>query len=152
MFDEIARGLASAMVRGNYRPGGLPSLEARGIVRGPCDFIPLAAILLLSACARVPTETATPTLPSAPVQQPRESGVLIGLTGNELVSRFGNPALQIREGNSFKIQFRGRLCVLDAFLYPSTGAQYRVTHVEARSLAGTDTNQSDCIRTLEYPG
>ncbi len=116
-------------------------------------FHPLAAILFLSACARVPTDTATPTLPSVPTAQPpRESGVLVGMTGNELVTRFGSPVLQIREGNSFKIQFRGRLCVLDAFLYPSTGAQYRVTHVEARSLSGLDTNQSDCIRTLEYPG
>ena len=116
-------------------------------------FHPFAAILFLSACARVPTETATPTPPpTSPVSPPRESGVLIGQTGNELVTRFGSPALQIREGNSFKIQFRGRLCVLDAFLYPSTGAQYRVTHVEARSLAGSDTNQNDCIRTLEYPG
>ena len=110
------------------------------------------ALLALSACARVATETATPTPPPAPVPQPRESGVLIGLTGNELVTRFGRPALQIKEGNSFKLQFRGQLCVLDAFLYPSTGAQYRVTHVETRSRAGTDTNQSDCIRTLEYPG
>ena len=111
------------------------------------------ALLALSACARVPTETATPTPPPAPpAQQPRESGVLIGLTGNELVTRFGRPVLQIKEGNSFKLQFRGQLCVLDAFLYPSTGAQYRVTHVEARSRAGTDTNQADCIRTLEYPG
>lgn len=111
------------------------------------------ALLALSACARVPTETATPTPPPAPpVQQPRESGVLIGLTGNELVTRLGRPVLQIKEGNSFKLQFRGQLCVLDAFLYPSTGAQYRVTHVETRSRAGTATNQSDCIRTLEYPG
>ena len=109
--------------------------------------------LALSACARVPTETATPTPPPPPpVQQPRESGVLIGLTGNELVTRFGRPVLQIKEGNSFKLQFRGQLCVLDAFLYPSTGAQYRVTHVEARSRAGSDTNQADCIRALEYPG
>ena len=113
----------------------------------------LTSVLALSACARVPTETATPTPPPAPVvQQPRESGVLIGLTGNELVTRFGRPVLQIKEGNSFKLQFRGQLCVLDAFLYPSTGAQYRVTHVETRSKAGTDTNQGDCIRTLEYPG
>ena len=78
--------------------------------------------------------------------------MLIGLTGNELVTRFGRPVLQIKEGNSFKLQFRGQLCVLDAFLYPSTGAQYRVTHVEARSRSGAATNQSDCIRTLEYPG
>jgi hypothetical protein len=100
----------------------------------------------------VPTETATPAPTPPPAQQPRESGVLIGLTGNELVTRFGRPVLQIKEGNSFKLQFRGALCVLDAFLYPSTGAQYRVTHVEARSRAGTNTNQADCIRTLEYPG
>ena len=110
------------------------------------------ALLALAACARVPTETATPAPPPPPVQQPRESGVLIGLTGNELVTRFGRPALQIKEGNSFKLQFRGQLCVLDAFLYPSTGAQYRVTHVEARSRAGSDTNQADCIRALEFPG
>ena len=111
------------------------------------------ALLALSACARVATETATPTPPPVPpVTQSRESGVLIGLTGNELVTRFGRPALQIKEGNSFKLQFRGQLCVLDAFLYPSAGAQYRVTHVEARSRAGSDTNQADCIRALEYPG
>lgn len=111
------------------------------------------ALLVLSACARVPTETATSTPPpTSPAPQPRESGVLIGLTGNELVSRFGRPVLQIKEGNSFRLQFRGQLCVLDAFLYPSAGAQYRVTHVEARSRAGTDTNQRDCIRMLEYPG
>jgi hypothetical protein len=111
-------------------------------------LIPLFAI---TACARVATEPVTPSAPSSSPAQPRESGVLIGLTGNELVSRFGNPALQVREGNSFKIQFRGSLCVLDAFLYPAAGAQYRVTHVETRSRAGTATNQADCIRALEYP-
>ena len=106
-------------------------------------------LLLVAACARVPPETATPTPPPAPpVQQPRESGVLIGLTGPELAVRFGRPALQIKEGNSFKLQFRGPQCVLDAFLYPSNGGQYRVTHVETRSLAGTDTNQLACISAL----
>lgn len=115
-------------------------------------FLLLIPLFAMTACARVATEPATaPSVPVVPAQ-PRESGVLIGLTGNELVSRFGNPTLQIREGNSFKIQFRGQLCVLDAFLYPSTGAQFRVTHVETRSRAGTATNQADCIRTLEYPG
>lgn len=114
----------------------------------------ILSVLALSACARTPTETATPATvpPVAPVQQARESGVLIGKTANDLVARFGRPVLQIKEGNSFKLQFRGASCVLDAFLYPSTGAQYRVTHVEARTRAGIDSNQGDCIRTLEYPG
>lgn len=111
-------------------------------------LIPLIAV---TACARVATEVPAPAPAPITPAQPRESGVLIGLTGNELVSRFGNPTLQIREGNSFKIQFRGQLCVLDAFLYPAAGAQYRVTHVETRSRAGTATNQADCIRTLEFP-
>jgi hypothetical protein len=115
-------------------------------------FLLLLPLLAVAACARVATQTPAPAPAPAVPAQPRESGVLIGLTGNELVSRFGNPALQIREGNSFKIQFRGPLCVLDAFLYPSTGAQFRVTHVETRSRSGTATNQADCIRMLEYPG
>ena len=109
-------------------------------------------LLAIAACARVPE----PEVPSAPIvqqpQQPRESGPLIGLTANDLVTRLGKPALQIREGNSFKIQYRGSRCVLDAFLYPSSGAQHRVTHVEARTPAGIDTHQADCIRSLEYPG
>ena len=107
--------------------------------------------LAIAACARVPVEPEVPSTPVVAQPQPRESGVLIGLTANELVSRFGRPALQIREGNSFKLQYRGSRCVLDAFLYPS-GGQHRVTHVEARTTAGVDTHQTDCIRSLEYPG
>jgi hypothetical protein len=112
----------------------------------------LACSVFLSAgCASVPTETPkTPATP--PVAQPRETGSLIGLTGNELVIRFGRPALQIREGNSVKIQFRGPRCVLDTFLYPGSGNQYRVTHVETRALSGVDTAQADCIAALAYPG
>ena len=113
----------------------------------------LAAVPLLAvaACARVPAKPEVPAAPVVAQPQPRESGVLIGLTANELVGRLGKPALQIREGNSFKIQYRGSRCVLDAFLYPS-GGQHRVTHVEARTGAGVDTHQADCIRSLEYPG
>lgn len=110
-----------------------------------------APLLAIAACARVPAQPEVPAAPPAQ-PQPREAGVLIGLTGNDLVRRFGAPALQIREGNSFKIQYRGARCVLDAFLYPSSGGQHRVTHVETRTPAGGDTSQPDCIRALEYPG
>ena len=114
----------------------------------------LAAVPLLAiaACARVPAEPEVPAAPVVAQPQPRESGVLIGLTANQLASRFGRPALQIREGNSFKLQYRGSRCVLDVFLYPSGGAQHRVTHVEARTPTGVDIYQTDCIRSLEYPG
>jgi len=104
--------------------------------------------LVVAGCARVPTEQ--PKTPSVPITpQPREAGTLIGLSGAELVGRLGRPELQIREGNSLKVQFRGRTCVLDAFLYPGAGSQYRVTHVESRNVAGTDLPQQVCISDID---
>ncbi len=114
-------------------------------------FLLILPLLAIAACARVPAKPESPAVPT-PSPQPREGGALIGLTANEVVNRLGKPALQIREGNSFKLQYRGSRCVLDAFLYPAGGGQHRVTHVEARTPAGTDTSQPDCVRSLEYPG
>ena len=106
------------------------------------------AFVLAGCAARQPQpEVAQP----APVVQPPSSGQLIGLTSSELVGHFGSPALQIREGSSLKLQFRGRLCVLDAYLYPSTGGALRVTHVDTRTQSGIDTDQAACISALENP-
>ena len=55
---------------------------------------------------------------------------------SELVGHFGNPALQVREGTSLKLQFRGRSCVLDAYLYPPEQHVLRVTHVDTRDAVG----------------
>jgi hypothetical protein len=110
--------------------------------------IVLSGSLLLAACATAPK-------PSAPVAQPPPSahtrGEIVGLTAEELVRRFGNPALQIREGNSVKFQFRNSECVLDAYLYPTGNAPYRVTYVDTRTRAMTDIDQEVCIRSLEAP-
>ena len=76
---------------------------------------------------------------------------IMGLTANELVGHFGTPALQIREGTSLKLQFRGRNCVLDAYLYPQSGGALRVTHIDARRPNGADTDQAACIAALENP-
>jgi hypothetical protein len=110
----------------------------------------LALTLFLAACATAPQKPAA----QAPVTQaPREPRQLLGLTAAELVGHFGNPALQVREGNSLKLQFRTRRCVLDAYLYPSPGggAVLRVTHVDARLPSGADTDQAACISALESP-
>ncbi len=110
----------------------------------------LAFTLLLSACATAPrqTETAPP-----PTTQPQPQGPrgLIGLTTSELVGHLGNPALQIREGTSLKLQFRARACVLDAYLYPSSNGLLRVTHVDTRAPSGIDYNQAACVSALENP-
>jgi len=111
--------------------------------------IALATILFLAGCATAPQKPApvTPVTPS-----PQSRGDLLGLTSGELVQRFGNPALQIREGAGLKLQFRRRGCVLDAYLYaaPSGGVE-RVAHVDARLPSGADTNQIGCIAALQGP-
>ena len=72
------------------------------------------------------------------------------MTAGELVLRFGQPALQVREGPGLKLQFRGRTCVLDAYLYPPVqgGGPERVTHVDTRLPSGNDTPQPACIASL----
>ena len=103
--------------------------------------------LLLAGCATAPQQ--------APLQQgivettPREGGSLVGLTPQELVGEFGTPALQIHEGTSLKLQFRGQSCVMDAYLYPSgTGGILKVTHVDTRLPSGSDIDQAACVSEL----
>lgn len=111
----------------------------------------LAASLTLvaAACATAP-RTAPQPVPEVP-QSTHTRGEIIGLTAEELVRRLGAPALQIREGESLKLQFRSDQCVLDAYLYPSGNAPYRVTYVDARSRSLTDVDQALCIDSIEAP-
>jgi hypothetical protein len=108
-----------------------------------------ASALLLSACATAPQQTQSGP-PPAPAQ-PQARGGLIGLSASELVGHLGNPALQIREGSSVKLQFRGRACVLDAYLYPVANGGLHVTHIDTRAPSGIDFDQAACIATLEHP-
>ena len=107
----------------------------------------LASTLLLSACATAPRQPEPQPVSAAPI--PPSSGGLIGLSASQLVSRLGNPALQVREGSSVKLQFRTARCVLDAYLYPHSDNQLRVTHIDTRASSGIDTNQAVCIATFE---
>ena len=113
-------------------------------------FLALSVILFAAACAPRPQQPAP--APPAPVQPQQRQSSLYGLTAQELVGHFGKPALQIREGTSVKLQFRGPRCVLDAYLYPSRDAQMRVTYVDTRGPSGADIDQAACILALETPG
>ncbi|HEX2803816.1 MAG TPA: hypothetical protein VHN55_07550 [Sphingomicrobium sp.] len=110
-------------------------------------LVVLSTSLLLAACATAPR-------PAQPEQVPPSAhtrGEIIGLTAQELVSRFGTPALQIREGESLKLQFRSRECVLDAYLYPSGTAPHRVTYVDTRTRSLAEIDQALCIDSLDSP-
>jgi len=108
------------------------------------------ATLVVAGCATAP-EPPQPQQPVAITPSPHVRGDLIGMTAGELVQRLGTPALQIREGSSLKLQFRGSRCILDAYLYPpasGAGAE-RVTYVDARLRSGADTDQAGCVAALE---
>jgi hypothetical protein len=112
----------------------------------------LASALFLAGCATRPEPP-----PPAPVQtvqpQPvqRQATRLTGMTTRDLTTHFGHPALQVQEGRSLKLQFRGRSCVLDAYLYPNQSGVLVVMHVDTRAPSGAGTDQATCISALEYP-
>lgn len=78
-------------------------------------------------------------------------GGVIGAPAAALVKRFGEPRLDLAEGDAHKLQFSGKSCVLDIFLYPlSAGAQPTATHVEARlRQGGAPADAGACIREVE---
>jgi len=112
----------------------------------------LAATALLAACATQPMPVQT-RQQGPPSVAGDTGGRLVGLTAEQLVQRFGTPALQIREGNSWKLQFRSLRCVLDAYLYPGTSglAPYRVTYVDTRTPSLATIDQTDCISSFPAP-
>lgn len=108
-------------------------------------LLPVAAFVLLAGCvAREPAPSVPVPAPVAPKPQVVHSD-LMGATAGQLIQLFGQPALQVREGPGLKLQFRGRSCVLDAYLYPQGTSGERVTYVDARLPSGNDTNTQECI-------
>jgi len=87
----------------------------------------------------------------APSATPREIHTnLSGATAGELMQLLGQPALQIREGPGLKLQFRGRSCILDTYLYPpqqGTGPE-RVTYIDARTSSGGSADKEQCVLSM----
>ena len=108
-------------------------------------LVPMMACLLLVGCVRAPQQPEP--LPKPPSPTPSVPGGLVGLSAGELIQRMGQPALQVREGPGLKLQWRGRSCVLDAYLYLQ-GSVERVAHVDTRLSNGNDTSQPACIASL----
>jgi hypothetical protein len=110
------------------------------------------AALFVAGCATAPEQPQPEPQPRPiPVRpEPPLRGDLIGMTAGELVQRLGRPALQIREGQSLKLQFRGAACILDAYLYSPGDASgpERVAHVDARLSSGAETDPRICVATM----
>ena len=113
-------------------------------------LLALSLILSAAACAPRPQAASVPVATPAPPPV-RSQSSLFGLGVQDLVDHFGKPALQIHEGSSVKLQFRGTRCVLDAYLYPARDGQLRVTYIDTRGTSGANMNQAACILALESP-
>jgi len=131
-----------------------------------------AAALLLAGCtttvvpppkqpppASPASQPIPPTRPATPLVTGARAPEIQRLPGLEeviehdaasLVRRFGDPRLDVREGDMRKLQFAGEACVLDVFLYPLHEGQEPVaTHVEARRASdGQDVDRAACVAAL----
>lgn len=132
------------------------------------SFTGLALALAVSACStgytpiaqQPPPRASTPVTPQprpteafrAPPTQPANglSGIL-GSQAAALTQRFGAAKIDLQEGDARKLQFLGRDCVLDVFLYPrASGADPVAAHVEARLRSnGSAVDRESCIREVE---
>ena len=137
------------------------------------SIVPL--VLLAAACTAVPAsapreaasappprvqQPVPPTRPALPPTNDARAPQVLRLAGLDdviehdaatLARRFGDPRLDVREGDMRKLQFAGEACVLDVFLYPlREGAEPVATHVEARRASdGQDVDRAACVRALQ---
>ncbi|WBH17331.1 hypothetical protein [Sphingomonas radiodurans] len=107
-----------------------------------------AVLLLVSACATVPSGTAERgdrvPIPFTGAGLER----VIGQDAAALTRLFGTPNADVREGTARKLQFQSRICVLDTYLYLKGSAEPRVTYVDARQADGSAIDRASCVAAL----
>jgi hypothetical protein len=105
--------------------------------------------LLLAGCVSTP-----PVRPLViPTRSPpmRATGLerVLGANARALVALFGAADQDVHEEGSQRLQFRGPICVLDAYLYPeSKGRDPVVTYIDARQPDGRDIDRASCVAAM----
>lgn len=101
-----------------------------------------------------PVRQPSRTVPRDPQFQvaPGLEGV-VGAGRKDLVRQFGEPRLDVWEGDARKLQFTGAACVLDIYLYPTTSSREPLaTFVDARRPSDSqDVDRAACIAALRRP-
>jgi hypothetical protein len=118
--------------------------------------LPLLALLALAACGPGESEVARPAniprpAPHIPVPETAlAAGVdrVQGQTAPRLIAQFGTPQIDVQEGSARKLQFKGPICVLDAYLYAEGRSEAVVTHIDTRQRDGTPIDQASCVVAL----
>jgi hypothetical protein len=97
-----------------------------------------------------PVERTAASFPARPIAVARGLESVIGKDISALKRQFGEPRLDVVEVYGRKLQFVGKPCILDAFLYPeSKGGREVVTYVDARRSDGTAVDRAACIEALQ---
>jgi hypothetical protein len=119
----------------------------------------LLATLLLGGCASTPAAAPRPAappertaaaLPIRPVIDRRGMDAVMGKDMPTLKRLFGEPRLDVIEVYGRKLQFTGKACVLDVFLYPDgKGGSEVVTYVDARRSDGAAVDRAACVDALQ---
>jgi hypothetical protein len=119
----------------------------------------LPAALLLVGCVSSPTPAQRPAVPpertaaafpARPAIDKRGLEAVMGKDIATLKRLFGEPRLDVVEVYGRKLQFTGKACVLDAFLYPDgKGGTEIVTHVDARRSDGAAVDRAACVDALQ---
>ena len=107
----------------------------------------LFAVLALAACSG---NQATAPAPIPAPSRALDRITLTGMSRSDVTRHFGIPALTVQEGPGTKLQYRGKSCVIDFYLYPpeSGGGEPRVIHVDARDHDGRDVGKTTCASAL----
>lgn len=125
--------------------GSTATPRPKGVPSKPTTTRPAARPAMTPV--RPPVRTPPPT---ARIQSlPGLEGV-IGSSAPELVRQFGQPRLDVSEGDARKLQYIGTACVLDIFLYPAQpGREPQATYVEARRVSdGQEVDRAACVAAL----
>jgi hypothetical protein len=118
----------------------------------------IAASLTLAACATTipqakpvpPREKPAAPYTARPAIDKRGLESVMGKDIGALKRMFGEPRLDVVEVNGRKLQFAGKACVLDTYLYPDgkNGAEI-VTYVDARRGDGAAVDRASCVDALQ---
>ncbi|BDI59858.1 hypothetical protein [Qipengyuania nanhaisediminis] len=126
----------------------------------------LSALSALSGCASGASGSYVRGAPAASAPASSQPGVafrspqvmrasgldgVIGARAEALAHRFGDPRIDLMEGDARKLQFASDRCVLDIFLYPlEAGSEPVATHVAARRRDGSgEADSAGCIAQIE---
>jgi hypothetical protein len=79
----------------------------------------------------------------------RGLNAVLGKNIADLKRMFGEPRIDVVEVYGRKLQFSGKACILDAYLYPDGASSAEVvTHVDARRSDGAAVDKAACIDAL----